>query len=155
MLRQQAELTQLDHLLILITAALPENTGSLRMLGWIIVRRHIEGRSRPLGGVKIRVGDWGEIRIIWKWEPKKGQCRCSGCEVSYRANALLSCEAVGKQSCCDGTPNNHYARRSTLPLSPAGNLPINQVCFGLGFMSLPERRDYNCICSLQIPQPES
>lgn len=40
--RQQAKLAQVGHLLILVTAALPENAGSLRMLGWVVVR-HIEG----------------------------------------------------------------------------------------------------------------
>ena len=52
--RQQPKFAQIDHLLILVTSALSENTG-----GWtVVVRRHVDGEDvgrprRVQGGLKL------------------------------------------------------------------------------------------------------
>lgn len=50
--REQPKLAEVNHLLVLVTAALPENPGSLMKLTRVVVRRHIEGKWK--GGPKFK-----------------------------------------------------------------------------------------------------
>lgn len=90
--RQQPKLTQVDHLIILVTAALPEDAGALRILRWLAVR-HIERKARPSRELKLDLL-WGQKTDILE-SPKRDRCHCSDRTCAFQTqsepDALLSC----------------------------------------------------------------